>query len=309
MNEIERKKRYRQHRLRIQNATSLVNSQPASVNDSREQRKLTFIEMMTALYQKGNSRTFTQSPTTVVRHVKSCCPFTKEEVKRQLSSHDLFASSLSLDHASKRKQHVERVSKKELKSIPPSNGIPYHVWQRYRDLPFIKSPRMLMKLLRPQIFLDLHLSNGQPLGRLVIQLFTEACPEIVLQFVRICMSQQAERFKFTRILLHLWLEGELHLMDKNALTIPNIEHDPMAINHGSAAGILSFPSRYLRGSKFRFISFTVSFKPIDVLNGKRIAFGKIRRGQHVLQRLQQNCEVSDNGKPLKEIYVTTCGVL
>ncbi|XP_005184580.1 uncharacterized protein LOC101893705 [Musca domestica] len=304
MNEIERKKRYRQHRLRIQNATSLVNSQaPAKRNgDPGEQRKLTFLEMMMALCQKGSSRTFTQSPNAVaLRQSCSCCPF-KEVGGRQLTTHDSNSSSLSLDHGSKKLKCKQRTGP----SL--SSDIPYHVWQRYRQLPFIKSPSQLMKLLRPQIFLDLHSEHGQPLGRLVVQLFTEACPEIVLQFVRICLAQQPARFKLTRVLLHLWLEAELHLMDKNALTIPNIEHDPMAINHGSAAGILSFPSRYLRGSKFRFISFSVSFRPIDVLNGKRIAFGRIRRGQHVLQHLQ-NCEVSDNGRPLREIYVSTCGVL
>ncbi|XP_061397836.1 uncharacterized protein LOC133333536 [Musca vetustissima] len=309
MNEIERKKSYRQHRLRIQNATSLVNSQAPSrqTANPREQRKLTFLEMMTALYQKGNSRTFTQTPLAVMGHAKSCCPLKIDN--KQLSKRDMHSSCLSLDHDGKKRKSKECMEHMDKRNKLAPGNIPYHIWQRYRQLPFIRTPSMLMKLLRPQIFLELQLSSGQALGRLVIQLFTEACPEIVLQFVRICLSQQAERFKFSRILLHLWLEGELHLMDKHALTMPNIEHDPMAINHGSAAGILSFPSRYLRGSKFRFISFSVSFKPIDVLNGKRIAFGKVRRGQHVLQQLQQNCETADNGRPLKEIYVTTCGVL
>ncbi|XP_013118122.2 peptidyl-prolyl cis-trans isomerase G [Stomoxys calcitrans] len=168
---------------------------------------------------------------------------------------------------------------------------------------------MLVRLLRPRIFLDLRVGTGQPLGRLTVQLLTEACPEIVTQFVCTCWSHQGENFKFTRLQTHVWLEGELHLSDKNAVTQPNnLEHDPMALNHGTAGGILSFPSRYLRGSKFRFISFAISFQPIDVLNGKRIAFGKIRHGQHVLEQLQ-NFKLAHNGKPVNEVIVVSCGVL
>lgn len=297
MNESERKKRYRQHRLRIQNAKSLVDSQAPKPTNRREQRELSFLEMMSALSQNGKRRTFTQSP---VRYTS--------ELKMQLSPKDWplnrnLLTTRPVDQKNKKECQFPKNHQKNLSYV-----VPHHVWQRYQSMPFIKSPRILGKLLRPEIFLDLLVGHSRPLGRLVVQLFTESCPEIVSQFVRICLAQRNECFRFVRIFPHLWLEGELQLLDNKALTIPNIEHDPRAINHGSSAGILSFPSRYLRGSKFRRISFSISYKPIEVFNGKRIAIGKIRRGQHVLDRMT-NFPVHSNGKPVKEIMVTSCGLV
>ncbi|XP_075166413.1 peptidyl-prolyl cis-trans isomerase A [Haematobia irritans] len=308
MNEIERKKRYRQHRLRIQNATSLIDSHvpKALALQKKNHEPKTFLEMMMALYRNGNSRTFTQSP---LRQAKSIDMLQEMPIKLPTNHHMTVNYKKAQNETNiDGKFHTKRKSTKVRDDQKFSYAIPYHIWQRYKSLPFVKCPNLLAKLLRPQIFMDLQWSNGQALGRLTVQLFTEACPEIVAQFVSTCWLRQHDHFKFTRLFEHLWLEGELYLANKNALTIPNIEHDAMAINHGQAAGILSFPSRYLRGSKFRFISFTLSFKPLDVLNGRRIAFGKIRRGHHVLEQLQ-NFEQRHNGKPVNEVIVMSCGVL
>ncbi|XP_065370141.1 uncharacterized protein LOC135962245 [Calliphora vicina] len=283
MNDHVRQQNYRQHRLRVQKATSLVNSQaPKPKPTDAELRDLTFIEMMKMLTMQTKQTTDTKSSPKQVTNNKT---MTVESDKYPLQE-TKFNSHKTTMHFS----------------------IPFHVWQRYDHLNFSKNSELLLKLLRPNIFLDL-VTNGQlPLGRLVIQLFTEACPEVVLQFVRTCLHKQNNRFLITRLLHPLWLEAELLFDDKNALTSNNIEHDPMAINHGTSSGILSFPSRYLRGSKLRFITFTVSFTPIDVLNGKRIAFGIIRCGQSVLERLQ-SFEVTRSGKPCKNVAVSACGVL
>ncbi|XP_023298417.2 probable inactive peptidyl-prolyl cis-trans isomerase-like 6 [Lucilia cuprina] len=278
MNEEERQQNYRQHRLRVKQATSQVNSQaPRPKPTDAKSRNNNFIELMRYLTEpnKGsmNNKTFTKALTYYDNQIGDNNKYPLQETKTK------------------------------------NYSIPFHVWQRYDHLNITKNSKLLEKLLRPNIFLDLQTSKEKPLGRLVIQLFTEACPEVVLQFVRTCLSKQHNRFIITRLLFPLWLEAELLLFDdKNALTSNNIEHDPMVINHGTSSGILSFPSRYLHGSKLRFITFTVSFTPIDVLNGKRIAFGIIRCGQNVLESLQ-SFEVTRSGKPCRNIAVSACGVV
>uniref|UniRef100_A0A1A9UXJ6 PPIase cyclophilin-type domain-containing protein n=1 Tax=Glossina austeni TaxID=7395 RepID=A0A1A9UXJ6_GLOAU len=304
MNDKERRLLYKEHRRRVQNAKSVVNSQAPKPKQSEEPRELTFFDLMKALYNRGNRRTFTSSPiharsnTNVSKFRCLSCRRVNRTNNREKSNLSLMVNFSS--HTS------EKVPKKaDTHSSRKRNpyAIPQHVLQRYDHLQFLDTS-LLRKLLRPKIFLDLEVREERPLGRVIIQLFTEACPEIVMQFVRMCSMGNPNRFHFTRLFPPLWLEGELLLDDSNALTIPNIEHDPNAINHGSAAGILSFPSRYLRGSKYRFISFT----PADVLNGKRIAFGRIRRGQNVLDILQ-GFDVTRNGRPVKDVVVTSCGLL
>lgn len=185
-------------------------------------------------------------------------------------------------------------------------GIPLHVLKRYQDITVSTDEGMLRRLLRPRIFFDLEVKGIRPLGRIVIQLFTEACPEVVLEFVRMCTTENGERMSFTRLFPPMWLEGELALTDNKTLTAHSIEHDTNVLDHGSGAGVLSFPSRYVRGSKRRFLSFSISFKPLKVLNGKRIAFGRVRRGLWILDAVQDYG--TNSGKPQREIIVTSCGM-
>lgn len=185
-------------------------------------------------------------------------------------------------------------------------GIPSHVLKRYQDITVSTDEGMLRRLLRPRVFFDLEVKGIRPLGRIVIQLFTEACPEVVLEFVRMCTTENGERMSFTRLFPPMWLEGELALTDNKTLTAHNIEHDTSVLDHGSGAGVLSFPSRYVRGSKRRFLSFSISFKPLKVLNGKRIAFGRVRRGLWILDAVQDYG--TNSGKPQRDIIVTSCGM-
>ncbi|XP_050325884.1 uncharacterized protein LOC126756685 [Bactrocera neohumeralis] len=186
------------------------------------------------------------------------------------------------------------------------SGIPLHVLKRYQDITVSTDEGMLRRLLRPRIFFDLEVKGIRPLGRIVIQLFTEACPEVVLEFVRMCTTENGERMSFTRLFPPMWLEGELALTDNKTLTAHSIEHDTTVLDHGSGAGVLSFPSRYVRGSKRRFLSFSISFKPLKVLNGKRIAFGRVRRGLWILDAVQDYG--TNSGKPQRDIIVTSCGM-
>ncbi|XP_067634465.1 uncharacterized protein [Eurosta solidaginis] len=186
------------------------------------------------------------------------------------------------------------------------SSIPLNVLRRYQDLTVSSDESMLRRLLRPRIFFDLEVKGIRPLGRIIIQLYTEACPEVVLEFVRMCTAANGERVTFTRLLPPLWLEGELALVDNKTLTAHSIEHDTNVLDHGCGAGVLSFPSRYVRGSKRRFLSFSISFKPLKVLNGKRIAFGRIKRGLWILDAVQDYG--TNSGKPQRDIVVTSCGL-
>lgn len=276
MYDIKRQQDYKQHRRRIQNATSLVDSKaPRPKPTSEELKKCTFLEMFEILTANSKEKT-NMKISLKMEDLNKHLPFNRDDTGND-------------------------------NDIKDSPVIPFHVRQRYDHLTFAQDWKLMQRLLRPCIYLDLLDIKGNALGRLVIQLFTEACPEVVLQFVRTCLAKKPELFHISRLVSPLWLEAELSFADKNALTSDSIEHDAMSVNHGSSAGIVSFPSRYLRGSKLHFLTFTISFTPINVLNGKRIAFGIVKCGHKVLERLQ--CfEVTRSGRPRKNVTVSACGV-
>jgi len=103
------------------------------------------------------------------------------------------------------------------------------------------------------------------------------------------------------------MEGRLAMDPQRSTELTNIEHDFEVLNHGVDAGILSFPSRYVRGNARTAVNFTISFKPLSILNGRRIAFGKVRKGMQLLERIQ----VAVGHLPMSHnlISLTDCGVI
>uniref|UniRef100_A0A034WIC6 Peptidyl-prolyl cis-trans isomerase cyp5 n=1 Tax=Bactrocera dorsalis TaxID=27457 RepID=A0A034WIC6_BACDO len=170
----------------------------------------------------------------------------------------------------------------------------------------IREKLLMDQLLHPKIFLDLEVKNIRPLGRVVIQLYTEACPEMVLEFARTCSENKSDLFKFIRIFPGLWLEGEIAVKNR-VLSKSNFQHEMNMIRHDSGSCILSFAKCYLtNGFPYGLLNFTISFKPMPVLNGERIAFGELIAGHRVLECTQDYG--TKNGKVKKEIVVVNSGL-
>lgn len=183
--------------------------------------------------------------------------------------------------------------------------IPANIMRKYSALISTQETSMWYKLLRPKIFIDLYVKNIRPLGRIIIQLYTEACPALVLQFVRLCHSQASAQWKFIRIFPILWIEGEL-VVPKDTLTEPGFEYNMNTLDHGHGSGILSFAKSYTLGFPEGLLNFSISFKELPVLNGERIPFGIVTNGLKVLDCLQDYG--TKNGKTKKTIEVVNCGI-
>ncbi|XP_065362232.1 uncharacterized protein LOC135955794 [Calliphora vicina] len=177
--------------------------------------------------------------------------------------------------------------------------------QEYRDVINLQEPSLIGKLLRPKVFIDLYVKNVRPLGRIVIQLYTEACPEFVLEFMRLCSYRNLDMLKVIRIFPLLWLEAELSVPD-DVLSCPGFMYNMHCLDHGQGSGVLSFAKSYLNGFPPGLLNFSISFKALSVLNGERVPFGVICQGLKVLYCLQDYG--TKNGKTKKDIVIANCGV-
>lgn len=52
--------------------------------------------------------------------------------------------------------------------------------------------------------------------------------------------------------------------------------------------------------------FAITFKPLSILDGKRIAFGRVVRGANVLKSLE-GCG-KKHGMPIENVIITGCGI-
>ncbi|XP_016983615.2 uncharacterized protein LOC108047777 [Drosophila rhopaloa] len=175
-------------------------------------------------------------------------------------------------------------------------------------LPYMPSPRLGKRsahvLLRPIIYFDLAVRENF-LGRLLLQLYTELSPEVVLEFVRMATHNDVRCHRFVRIFSNLWMEGEL---------MPG-SNDPLRNHHSvkysfldpsKLTGVISYPWDYRRHFPQGLLSYTISFKP-SAVPWQRVIFGRVCGGLRVLQ----NCHEfgTKNGKTKKTVIVTRCGLL
>lgn len=160
------------------------------------------------------------------------------------------------------------------------------------------------RLFRPNIYFDIYLKDSRPLGRIVMELFTEAAPVVVLELVRACMSNMHNDFVIRRVFPNLWLNVELPLASNSELRKP-LEYDANIINQGAFSNVLSFSKDYLQGFRNN-LTFSMSFKPLNVANGSRVGFGRVIKNSKMFECLQSYG--TKNGKLSRNIIFTGCGI-
>lgn len=186
---------------------------------------------------------------------------------------------------------------------------PMHLLSKYEKYVEVEIPNdwyLLSKMMRPVVYFHLDVKGYRPLGIIYVQLYTEAAPQVVMEFVRLCLVNDTERITFVRLFLGLWAEAELSL-EYSTLIRNDIEFDKRALDHGEYPGVLSFNVDTFRQFPHRKLNFTISFKPLRILNGHRVGFGRIVRGVKCFKCIQDYS--TKNGKPIKQILITKCGVL
>ncbi|KAH8332063.1 hypothetical protein KR067_011706 [Drosophila pandora] len=205
-------------------------------------------------------------------------------------------------------------SAKPLLSLPDLSKIidKYVGW----DLTMPSDSYELTRLLRPRISLHFGMIDGRPLGQVVVQLYTEAAPLVVLQFVRTCLDHRSHEFSVRRIFPNLWMEGYLLMAAKNDPPHPDdppllsnpMEFDSRVVSHAQHGFVLSCAKEYcVHGFPGAAVNFSISFKPLRVARGLRVGFGRVVRGDKVIEFMQT--QGTKNGKIIKPLVITHCDVL
>lgn len=164
---------------------------------------------------------------------------------------------------------------------------------------------LIQKLLRPCVFIEVFEADFQYLGRITMELYTEACPELVLQIVRICCNNQNDKWSFVRIFSNLWIENELHI-DSKMLCKPGFPYIVDCIDHRVGAGVLSFSQDFVNGFPEGILNFAISFKPLSMIPDRRIPFGRVIKGFKTLKCLEQFG--TSRGRLRKHISIISTGV-
>ncbi|XP_017044358.1 uncharacterized protein LOC108090261 [Drosophila ficusphila] len=185
--------------------------------------------------------------------------------------------------------------------LPPQAMAKYEAF----NIPLPESDAELRRLFRPRVYFDIYLKDARPLGRIVVQLYTEAAPLVVLQLIKSCMCNQHSKFLVKRLFPNLWLETDLLLAAESPLKQP-LEYDAKVIDHGASSYVLSFSKAYVKGFTDH-LSFAISFKPLTVVNGSRVGFGRIVKGSKICECIQSYG--TKNGKLSRGLLFTSCGLL
>lgn len=195
-----------------------------------------------------------------------------------------------------------------------------------RETDMIESEESVPNLLtpiRPRVFLDLEVKNGRPLGRLIITLFSDVVPVAAQNFYDLCYNYQkmkpGEEKPSCKENPH-YVGSFFHRI------FPNLYAEAGDITHGCGIGGMAAnggdftDDNYTLKHKYtgtvamieqedgKFTSqFTISFKPLPILNGKRLMFGRVTRGLNVIKSLE-GCGTR-HGKSREIIIIAKTGVL
>lgn len=316
-----RYEQWREHRTRLRGAEYVFDKEPPSINpvaytktcNLRQEaikfmeRTMTNMQMLKTLSlirrsigtKYNRSEKVIGQPSAVGRMVERIDVIERENRDMGKRIRDMTSS---IDTGRNKEQH----GKKKPRVYKPFK-LPKKALAKYANMPMTipKTNRERYQLFRPRIFFDVQLGGSRPLGRIEMELFTEAAPQVVLQLVQACFSDKFDKFNIKRLFPGLWLDIDFPLDFYSKLHNP-LEYDGKVIDHGETNYVVSFSKDYLRGFPNR-LNFSISFKPISMANGKRVGFGRVIKGMKILESLQSYG--NKHGIITRAIKFTNGGVL
>ncbi|SPP75209.1 uncharacterized protein LOC117580270 [Drosophila guanche] len=317
------KKMWKTHRERVKRAVSKLDSEPPSFQAARvtginglrdeayvfmnrtKQNIQLLVEISRIMRTHGTVNPFRYEQTYAMSGIPMAVANLErlERENKDLGKRLLDVQSVVDTGLDRKTRHGQKP--KKIVEIPLE--LPLEALAKYKDfniqLPEADAERK--RLLRPRIYFDMYLKDARPLGRIVVQLYTEAAPLVVLQMVRSCLCNQASKFLVKRLFPTLWLEADLQLAPDSLLHQP-LEYDAKVIDHGQYNNVLSFSKSHCSGFPER-LSFAISFKPLTVVNGTRVGFGRIVKGSKICECIQSYG--TKNGKLSRGLLFTSCGLL
>ncbi|NXT76680.1 PPIL6 protein, partial [Zapornia atra] len=169
---------------------------------------------------------------------------------------------------------------------------------------------------KQHVFVYLEIAIGeQPVGRLLFELFSDACPRTCENFRALCTGGAKSRCDgreltyrnslFHRLVRNGWIQGgDIITGEGNrgeSIYGPTFEDESFSIRH-KGRGVLGMANkgRHSNGSQFY-----ITFQPTPYLDKKYVAFGQLIEGTEVLQRLE--AVPTYNERPTVDCKITNCG--
>ncbi|KAJ1959138.1 hypothetical protein IWQ62_004734 [Dispira parvispora] len=173
-------------------------------------------------------------------------------------------------------------------------------------------------MILPRVFFDIEV-DGEPLGRIVFELFVNDAPRTAENFRCLCtgergmgpISQVPLHYKgsiFHRIIKGFMVQGG-DFIRRNGTSGESIYGATFADENlkrtHDAEGLLSMANR---GPNTNNSQFFITVRPTPHLDGKHVVFGRVVQGFPVVQKLEQ-VPVDEKDRPQKVVMITHCGEL
>lgn len=315
----QRKHEYNLHRERVHRAKAIVDHQPPIIhagNFVRFTKLKEDVDTYFGQYMRNVRLLVSLNGTLRTKGEVDSFRTTQPAIQRDLRAKLRQLNQLELDNIAfgarimcikgdldtRRPRQFRQKRKRRLPKFTP----PHALLRKYENLQIPDDGSKLHNLFRPKIWFDMEVKGYRPLGVIVIQLYTEAAPQVVLELVRLCIKKDMDRLQFVRLFSGLWADADLSL-DSKTLINKNIEYDMRAVDHGVHSGVFHFSVENGKANRRGIFSFSISFKRLRVLNGRRVGFGHVVRGAKTLNCVQDYS--TKNGKPTKEVVIMNCGVI
>ncbi|XP_075354634.1 putative inactive peptidyl-prolyl cis-trans isomerase-like 6 [Mycteria americana] len=164
------------------------------------------------------------------------------------------------------------------------------------------------------VYLEIAIEE-QPVGRLLFELFSDACPRTCENFRALCAggatsSRDGRELTYKNSLFHRlvkngWIQGGDIITGKGdegeSIYGPTFEDESFSVRH-KGRGVLGMANkgRHSNGSQFY-----ITLQPAPYLDKKYVAFGQLIEGTEVLQRLE--AVPTYNERPTVACKIINCG--
>jgi peptidyl-prolyl isomerase F (cyclophilin D) len=161
----------------------------------------------------------------------------------------------------------------------------------------------------PRCFLDIT-ANGQPLGRIVIELRADVVPKTAENFRALCTGEKGYGYKgcpFHRIIPNFMCQGGDFTRQNGtggrSIYGAKFADENFLLKH-TGAGILSMANAGPNSNGSQFFLCTTQTPWLD---GKHVVFGSVVEGMDVVNNIERFGTPS--GQPLAKIVIADCGQL